>query len=121
MAVRTTQQVSLHSLLTFILRDKNVIHQGRSVLKEPVPSVFSAASSLRPRAVLNTSRPVNKTYISLFFFSLKGTQNNQSHPSAPTRYHQCKRLLYFQGYCPRSWFPASFVRNKCGNKYSGGR
>ena len=71
MAVRTTQQVSLHSLLTFILREENVIHQGRSVLEEPVPSIFSAASSLRPRAVLNTSRLVNKTYISLFFSLLR--------------------------------------------------
>ena len=50
---------------------KNVIHQGRSVLEETVPSVFSAASSLRPRAVLNTSRLVNKTYISLFFSLLR--------------------------------------------------
>ena len=52
MAVRTSQQLSLHSLLAFILGKKEIkmlfTGQGRSVLEETVPEVLSTARGLTP-------------------------------------------------------------------------
>ena len=69
MAVRTTQQVSLHSLLTFILRKK----KGYSPMSARIGRTCAVGLQcrLRPRAVLITSRLVNKTYISVCFSLLR--------------------------------------------------